>query len=52
MAKDLGYAIDEASHDGFSLQTASSALAVFKQAIGKGYGDEDFSAVVKALRPS
>jgi 3-hydroxyisobutyrate dehydrogenase len=51
MAKDLGYAIDEASHRGLALQTASSALAVFKQAIARGYGDEDFSAVVKATKP-
>ncbi len=50
MAKDLGYAIDEASHRGLQLQTASSALAVFKQAIVKGHGDEDFSAVVKATQ--
>jgi len=50
MAKDLGYAIDQASQTGLDLQTASSALAVFKQAIAKGYGDEDFSAVVKAFR--
>jgi 3-hydroxyisobutyrate dehydrogenase len=48
MAKDLGYAIDEASHRGLALQTASAALVLFKQAIAKGYGDEDFSAVVKA----
>jgi 3-hydroxyisobutyrate dehydrogenase len=52
MAKDLGYAIDEASETGLNLQTASSALAVFKQAIAKGYADEDFSAVVKAFRPT
>jgi len=50
MAKDLGYAIDEASHRGLQLQTASSALALFKQAIVKGHGDEDFSAVVKATQ--
>ena len=50
MAKDLGYAIDQASHQKLSLQTASSALAVFKQAIAQGYGDEDFSAVAKAFR--
>jgi len=50
MAKDLGYAIDEASDRGLALQTASSALAVFRQAITKGHGDEDFSAVVKALQ--
>ena len=52
MAKDLGYAIDEASHRGHTLQTATSALAVFKNAIARGYGDEDFSAVVKSLRQS
>ncbi len=52
MAKDLGYAIDEASHRGLDLKTASSALAVFKHAIAQGHGDEDFSAVVKSLRQS
>ena len=48
MAKDLGYAIDQASHFGQHLQTASSALAIFKDAIAKGYGDQDFSAVIKS----
>jgi 3-hydroxyisobutyrate dehydrogenase len=48
MAKDLGYAIAEASHLGHNLQTASSALTIFKEAIAKGYGDQDFSAVIKA----
>ena len=48
MAKDLGYAIDEAAQRGIELQTASSALTAFKKAIQQGYGDEDFSAVVKA----
>jgi 3-hydroxyisobutyrate dehydrogenase len=48
MAKDLGYAIDQASHFGQNLQTASSALAIFKDAIAKGYGDQDFSAVIKS----
>lgn len=52
MAKDLSYAIDEATHRGRSLQTASSALAVFKDAIAKGYGDQDFSAVVKSQQRS
>lgn len=52
MAKDLGYAIDEASHRGLRLQTATSALAVFKHAIAQGHGDEDFSAVVKSLQAS
>ena len=50
MAKDLGYAISVASEEGVSLQTAASALAVFKAAIAKGHGEEDFSAVVKALQ--
>ncbi len=50
MAKDLGYAIHEASERGLSLQTARSALEVFKQGVAKGHGDEDFSAVVKALQ--
>ena len=48
MAKDLGYAIGEASQLGHTLQTASSALAIFKEAIAKGYGDQDFSAVIKS----
>jgi len=51
MAKDLGYAISEASSRGLLLLTASSALVVFKQAIAQGYGDEDFSAAVKVKQP-
>jgi 3-hydroxyisobutyrate dehydrogenase len=45
MAKDLAYALRDASTKGISLQTAAAALAVFEQAIAEGYGDEDFSAV-------
>ena len=52
MAKDLGYAIDQASHFGQKLTTASSALAIFKNAIAKGYVDQDFSAVIKAQQQS
>ncbi len=52
MAKDLGYAIDEASLLGRSLQTATSALTIFKDAIAKGYGDQDFSAVIKSQQQS
>src|SRR5450755_437406 len=48
MAKDLGYAIAEASHLGHNLQTASSALAIFKEAMAQGYGNQDFSAVIKS----
>ena len=50
MAKDLGYARDEAKRIGVTSETAAAALAVFKQAIAKGHGDEDVSAVVKSLR--
>jgi 3-hydroxyisobutyrate dehydrogenase len=49
MAKDLTYAIDDASRQGVSLQTASAALAVFQQAIAESHGDEDFSAVSKLV---
>jgi 3-hydroxyisobutyrate dehydrogenase len=50
MAKDLGYALDDAKRHGVTLETAKSALEVFKRAISKGYGDEDFSAVIKSQR--
>jgi len=45
MAKDLSYALEEASAREISLQTATAALSVFQRAIAEGYGDEDFSAV-------
>lgn len=48
MAKDVGYALEEAGRNGIQLQTAASALAVLKQAIAMGYGDKDFSSVIKA----
>jgi len=47
MAKDLSYAVRDASAKSIPLQTAAAALAVFQQAIAAGYGDEDFSAVSK-----
>jgi 3-hydroxyisobutyrate dehydrogenase len=47
MAKDLSYAVRDASAKGMHLKTAAAALAVFKEAIAAGYGDEDFSAVSK-----
>ncbi len=50
MAKDLGYALEEAARTGLTLETAVSALDVFQRAIAKGYGEEDFSAVVKSGR--
>jgi 3-hydroxyisobutyrate dehydrogenase len=50
MAKDIGYAIDDASKNGITLQTAAAALSVFNQAIAEGHGDEDFSAVSRASK--
>ena len=47
MAKDLSYAIGEASARRISLQTAAAALSLFQRAIAEGHGDEDFSAVTK-----
>jgi len=47
MAKDLSYAVGEASEKKIALQTASAALSLFQRAIAEGYGDEDFSAVTK-----
>lgn len=49
MAKDLMYAVNEASAKGIRLQTGSCALEVFREAIATGLGDEDFSAVTKAF---
>jgi 3-hydroxyisobutyrate dehydrogenase len=49
MAKDLAYAVNEASAQGMQLQTALAALAIFQQAVAAGHGDEDFSAVAKAF---
>jgi len=47
MAKDLSYALREASARNISLETAAAALSVFQQTIAAGHGDEDFSAVSK-----
>jgi 3-hydroxyisobutyrate dehydrogenase len=47
MAKDLSYALHDASTKNIPLQTAAAALSVFQKAIAAGHGDEDFSAVSK-----
>jgi 3-hydroxyisobutyrate dehydrogenase len=46
MVKDLAYASEEGKRHGVTLQTATAALAVFKEAVANGYGDKDFSAVI------
>ena len=48
MTKDIAYAMNEAGRVGVPLQTAIPALQLFKNAVEKGLGDEDFSAVLKA----
>jgi 3-hydroxyisobutyrate dehydrogenase len=50
MAKDLGYALEAATRNGLSLQTATAALEVFQLAIAKGHGDKDFSAVITSMQ--
>jgi len=50
MAKDLGYAIDEASRNQMTLETAAAARGIFVRAIEKGYGAKDMSAVITATR--
>jgi 3-hydroxyisobutyrate dehydrogenase len=49
MTKDLSYAVNEASTRGLPLQTAASALQVFRRAVEAGYGDSDFSAITKVF---
>ena len=49
MTKDLGYAIKEAERFGVPLRTAIPAAEVFKQALERGLGEQDFSAVVKGV---
>jgi 3-hydroxyisobutyrate dehydrogenase len=50
MAKDLGYAIEEARKEHLDLKTASAALDVLKQAIANGFGEKDFTTVVQSLQ--
>lgn len=52
MAKDLGYAGAEAGQLGVKFRTAPAALEVFQQALAQGYGEEDFSAVIKSFPKS
>jgi 3-hydroxyisobutyrate dehydrogenase len=50
MAKDLGYAVDEANRHALELETGAAAHEVFKRAIANGQGDKDMSAVVEQFR--
>jgi 3-hydroxyisobutyrate dehydrogenase len=50
MAKDLTYSIQEAHRDGIELFTATAALRRFDDAVRKGLGDRDLSAVIEPFR--
>ncbi len=52
MAKDLGYALDEAGHRGVALTMAEAALGQFRTALAAGLGDRDMAAVVDGVRRS
>lgn len=49
MTKDIEYAIKEAEGVGVPLRTAVPAAEVFRHALGKGLGEQDFSAVIKGV---
>jgi 3-hydroxyisobutyrate dehydrogenase len=50
MAKDLGYAVEEAARNNMSLETAAAARGIFQRAIENGYGNKDMSAIITATR--
>ena len=49
MAKDLAYAVNEASAQGMQLQTGPGGIRNIPAGSCGGHGDEDFSAVTKAF---
>lgn len=50
MAKDLGYAMEEAGRNDTKLATAETALGQFRRAIAAGHGERDMAAIVEAVR--
>ena len=50
MAKDVGYAINEARSLGLELTSAESASILLKRAMDAGQSEKDMSAVVEPLR--
>lgn len=50
MAKDVGYAVDDAATHGLTLETGLAARKQFQHAIAAGYGDQDMAAVVEPMR--
>lgn len=50
MAKDVGYAIDEAAAHGVPLETGRAARQQYQRAMAAGHGDQDMAAVVEPMR--
>jgi 3-hydroxyisobutyrate dehydrogenase len=50
MAKDLDYAIGEAARKDVTLETATTALKSFREAIAAGHGEADMAAIVETVR--
>jgi 3-hydroxyisobutyrate dehydrogenase len=50
MHKDLGYALEEAAQHTVPLPTVAAARELYRFAMARGVGDEDFSAIAEALR--
>lgn len=50
MEKDLNYALAEADRQAASLKTVASARDLFHNAVQRGFGELDFSAVIEPLR--
>jgi len=50
MAKDLGYARQEAANVKMNLATAEGALRLYDKAIAAGLGDQDISSIVEQFR--
>ncbi len=52
MVKDVTYAVEEAKARGVDLHTANAALETFRRALANGYAEQDFTAVIQALKPA
>jgi len=50
MAKDLGYARQEAARLKMDLATAAAALSLYEKSLAAGNGDKDVSAIVEQFR--
>jgi 3-hydroxyisobutyrate dehydrogenase len=50
MAKDLGYALQEAAGRSLELATAAAALQVFQAGIAAGLGEQDIAAIIEPMR--